>query len=1257
MSGVSFGICGCAILPFAVCLALRVPGIAAVILSEIHYNPTEGSTLEFIELQNLGAQAVSLSGWGFSRGVDFVVEEGVSIAANGFLVIARDPRALLGRFGVAPEQVLGPFGGALDNGGERLELRDAQGTVIDSVRYDDDAPWDARAAGQGGSLERICVTFESDLPANWTAEGAPTPLRASPRAQCPPPNLAVPAVAFNEIHYHAANFLDPHEEFVELVNNTTSAIQLKGYRFSSGIEYTFGDDSLIQPGEVIAVCRDADHVKRTFGVARAYGNFGGQLSNDGERIGLVDSSGTHVDSVIYSDRGDWPVAPDGLGASLEKIRPDAPSSDPMSWKASDSGAARNRQRVVVRGRATSTFLELKLDQRGECLLDNVTLVDLANPTLNLIAGGDFDRGIGGVNFEGSHFYSGWDPTGGTKGTGALRLKAKNIPGGKGLEIFEGVVHRAFFDLTSLIRINGPTYELAFDFTHLSGWRGFSAGFLDSTPDRGLFWRFDAKPSATPGRSNTALSQWLSPHVTDVTRSIKEPGSGDAVSISARVRSEASPASVKLDYNIDLKSSTSTIDCADDGAHGDGKAGDGVFGATLPMFPHNTIVTYRIRGVDVAGNVGTSPPESDPTGVHGFYVNDLRPASRLPTYQLLLQHRSQEKPLRIIEQLDCQHYWTGSLAHGGDLYPGIGIRMRGASVCRTPKPYMKLRFQRGREFERQRKLNFQGLWTDKSLIRERLCWDLFEDLGYPACRDQYIRLHVNGQYYGLFSALENPDEHMLERNGLDPDGNLYKSVGSSEEPGGGGPGPWEKKTNENGDHSDLIAFLKELHSTSFTKLRTFFPANTHPDRIIEYQLAQVLINNFDHTSHNHYLYHDLANGKWIPLPWDLDLTFGKGGVFDDSEMIPGFSPWFATAVDGEFGNYLLDRFFSDAGSWYRRAYLVRLHDTLQERFTEEFYEARFTVLKELLFEEQDEDIRMWGRLTDDQGGGQFPRDFLSNVDRVRFYVKKRREHLLWYLDQRSKFTGHERLMITELHYNPPGQEEKLEFIELWNPGEQPIGLSGWSVEGVEFAFPQGARAEARSVLVLAKDPVALEGRHGKIPNIFGPYAGTLDNDGEMLRVRDRGPGHPATVDFLSYSSGGLWPRGASGFGRTLELTEVSTWRYNDRPESWRASDIDGGTPGMIATKEPGSRYHRGDVNSDGSTNLGDVLATLGFLFQGKGEVSCPAASDLNGSGDIKLDDALFLLRYLFQGAPDPIPFPGPGECAPIAQDACPGANCS
>jgi hypothetical protein len=72
--------------------------------------------------------------------------------------------------------------------------------------------------------------------------------------------------------------------------------------------------------------------------------------------------------------------------------------------------------------------------------------------------------------------------------------------------------------------------------------------------------------------------------------------------------------------------------------------------------------------------------------------------------------------------------------------------------------------------------------------------------------------------------------------------------------------------------------------------------------------------------------------------------------------------------------------------------------------------------------------------------------------------------------------------------------------------------------------------------------------------------------------------------------------------------------------------------------------RGDGNQDGSVDLADALATLGYLFGGKPPPCLPAA-DANASAALDLTDPIDLLNFLFQaGLPPPPPHPACGEDA-------------
>jgi hypothetical protein len=66
----------------------------------------------------------------------------------------------------------------------------------------------------------------------------------------------------------------------------------------------------------------------------------------------------------------------------------------------------------------------------------------------------------------------------------------------------------------------------------------------------------------------------------------------------------------------------------------------------------------------------------------------------------------------------------------------------------------------------------------------------------------------------------------------------------------------------------------------------------------------------------------------------------------------------------------------------------------------------------------------------------------------------------------------------------------------------------------------------------------------------------------------------------------------------------------------------------------SKIKRGDVNANGTVDLGDAIYILNYLFR-SGTDPCPMeAGDVNCTGLVDLGDAIFLLNYLFKGGTAP-----------------------
>jgi hypothetical protein len=155
-------------LSLAAWVAADLRADSVVVFNEIQYHPREREPeLEWLELHNLMAVDVDISGWYLSDGVSYEFPAGTVVPGGGYLVVAISPAALVAETGVAG--ALGPFVGRLSNAGERLELRDLNGRVMDRVRYGVGGDWPVAPDGSGVSLAKLHPARGSERAANWRA--------------------------------------------------------------------------------------------------------------------------------------------------------------------------------------------------------------------------------------------------------------------------------------------------------------------------------------------------------------------------------------------------------------------------------------------------------------------------------------------------------------------------------------------------------------------------------------------------------------------------------------------------------------------------------------------------------------------------------------------------------------------------------------------------------------------------------------------------------------------------------------------------------------------------------------------------------------------------------------------------------------------------------------------------------------------------------------------------------------------------------
>ncbi|HEX2748144.1 MAG TPA: Ig-like domain-containing protein, partial [Verrucomicrobiales bacterium] len=154
-------------------------------ISEIMYNPpgTTGVNEEFIEVYNYGDAAVDLTGWRFTKGVNYAFPS-ILIPGKGYLAVPANSAAFTAKYPGAANVTSTAWGagGRLSNSGEDIRLVNADNEVVDEVEYADEGDWAVRklmnvwrATNTPGDAPPPVGTLGTDPGLEWSTPADPDP--------------------------------------------------------------------------------------------------------------------------------------------------------------------------------------------------------------------------------------------------------------------------------------------------------------------------------------------------------------------------------------------------------------------------------------------------------------------------------------------------------------------------------------------------------------------------------------------------------------------------------------------------------------------------------------------------------------------------------------------------------------------------------------------------------------------------------------------------------------------------------------------------------------------------------------------------------------------------------------------------------------------------------------------------------------------------------------------------------------------------
>lgn len=581
---------------------------------------------------------------------------------------------------------------------------------------------------------------------------------------------------------------------------------------------------------------------------------------------------------------------------------------------------------------------------------------------------------------------------------------------------------------------------------------------------------------------------------------------------------------------------SSLPMNDSGTDGDLVAGDNEWTARIPLetVHGGELLRWRVLALDIGSRSTTSPSyldTRDSPQYEGTVALDtnLDSQTRLKTLSLFIQNPA---------LADTAGGTRASLFWDGVLYDNVDINLHAASSDGYAKKSYDVDFNRGRRFyftptgHGHTDINLLTNWRDRSKMRNPMSYDIFRQSGQPTIPCDPVRMEMNGVFHSIADLTGEANEGYLEDNGLDPSGALYKIQNNLNGVDDATAGV-EKKTRKTEANTDLRNLITGVIQTNAAARDKFIADNLDISGMVNFIAAMTTATSDDWGHKNYFIYRDTnGTGLWIPLPWDLDLSFGHyyggAGYFDDAllRMTSTKSEVFSTTYGP---NGVFRRFYEDSTLLQMQLRRTRtLLDTyfqpatvpLAERYMERKMDERLAVLDPPSVTESDaaQDLRIWG-FWNQHNSSIVSRSAAQEVARLK---------TTWLGQQRSVFFSNSPaldggpipsapLANPEIRFgsydsNPESGNQDHEYLEIVNNSVAYVDLSGWTISGgVSFTFPPGTViTPAGNVLFKGSLIVAKSGnfrsrtvspKMGETRQVVFSYKGQLSNRSETLELRN------------------------------------------------------------------------------------------------------------------------------------------------------------
>ena len=360
-----------------------------------------------------------------------------------------------------------------------------------------------------------------------------------------------------------------------------------------------------------------------------------------------------------------------------------------------------------------------------------------------------------------------------------------------------------------------------------------------------------------------------------------------------------------------------------------------------------------------------------SGIAMEYESKLFDTSEIISVNIIMDEKQWDN---MLSNAIAEEYYSCDVEVNGELFYNIGIRPKGntslSSIASEPdndRYSLKLEFDQfvdGQTCYGLDKLILNNNFADATNMKEALIYDMFQYMGVDASLCNYAEISVNGEYWGVYLALEAVEESFMLRNYGADYGELYKPDSMNFGAVGGGGADlnyvddtldsystiWNCEVTDTtkADHRRVVTALRNI--SEGTGLDTYMDI----DNLLKYAAVHIFSVNTDSLSgmmaHNYYLYE--SDGMLNILPWDYNLSLGGMGGMDrtDGNSSNGATSTVNDAIDNAFsGTNFFDSLLENE-EWHDQYYKY-MRQLVEEYLVgggfEQFYNRTRTQIDELV----------------------------------------------------------------------------------------------------------------------------------------------------------------------------------------------------------------------------------------------------------------------------------------------------------------------